>query len=226
MAPLVEPFFDTNTGTFSYVVYSQTGKSCAVVDPLRDYEGSSARTGQVMADQILEFITRKGLQLEWLLETHIHADHLSASGYLKERLGGKIATSAAVKHVAEHFSRIFNGAASTFDPQLHFDHLFEPEEEFYIGDMHATAMHVPGHTQADTAFYVDNSIIFVGDTLFALTWALLVVIFPVATPACYGDRFREFFVCRFQRGCVPLPRLSARKQRAALRIQRCSAEGL
>ena len=167
MAPLVQPFFDTNTGTFSYVVYSQTGKSCAVVDPLRDYEGSSARTGQVMADQILEFITRKGLQLEWLLETHIHADHLSASGYLKERLGGKIATSAAVKHVAEHFSRIFNGAASTFDPQLHFDHLFEPEEEFYIGDMHATAMHVPGHTQADTAFYVDNSIIFVGDTLFA-----------------------------------------------------------
>jgi glyoxylase-like metal-dependent hydrolase (beta-lactamase superfamily II) len=167
MTPLVEPFFDVNTGTFSYVVYNLTGNSCAVVDPLRDYDGSSARTGHVMADQIIEFITRKGLQLQWLLETHIHADHLSASTYLKGQLGGKIATSAAVRHVGEQFYPIFNGADATFDPHLHFDHLFEPDEEFYIGDMRTTAMHVPGHTQADMAFYVENTIIFVGDTLFA-----------------------------------------------------------
>lgn len=167
MTPLVEPFFDSNTGTFSYVVYNHPGYACAVIDPVLDYDANIARTGHEMADRIIDFVNRKNLQVQWLLETHIHADHLSASTYLREQLGGKIATSAAVKHVGEQFDRIFNVGGSKFDPHLYFDHLFEPDEVFYIGEMRTKAMHVPGHTQADMAFHVENSIVFVGDTLFA-----------------------------------------------------------
>lgn len=167
MIPLVKSFFDPSSGTFSYVIYSGPGSDCAVVDPVRDYDGNSARTGHAQANRIIDFVEQKDLRLQWLLETHIHADHLSASTYLRKQLGGKIATSGEVKQVSAQFSEIFYFTEPESDPHLYFDHLFEPDEVFYIGDMHVIAMHVPGHTQADMAFFVEGSLVFVGDTLFA-----------------------------------------------------------
>ncbi len=167
MQPNVESFFDPVTSTFSHIIYRGSGTACAVIDPVRDYDDNSARTGHTLANTIINFIQQHELKLQWLLETHIHADHLSASSYLRERLGGKIATSAAISKVSEIFGDIFNFTVPESDPCQHFDHLFTPDEVFYIGDMRAVAMHVPGHTQADMAFYIEDAVVFVGDTLFA-----------------------------------------------------------
>ena len=167
MHPNVESFFDPVTSTFSYIIYRGPGTACAVIDPVRDYDDNSARTSHTLANTIINFIQQHELKLQWLLETHIHADHLSASSYLRERLGGKIATSAAISKVSEIFGDIFNFTVPESDPCQHFDHLFTPDEVFYIGDMRAVAMHVPGHTQADMAFYIEDAVVFVGDTLFA-----------------------------------------------------------
>ena len=167
MHPEVESFFDPSTGTFSYVVYSQTSSDCAIIDPVLDYDANSARVSHDRADEIIEFIRRRELSVQWLLETHIHADHLSASTYIRAELGGRIAASSAIRQVTEHFGNIFDFDESESDPSRYFDHLFEADEVFHIGELRVVAMHVPGHTQADMAYYVEDTMVFVGDTLFA-----------------------------------------------------------
>lgn len=159
MKPQIQAFFDDTTATVTYVVYEAPGSACAIVDPVLDYDPKSGRTSTVAADRVIAFVRAHSLSVQWLLETHAHADHLSAAPYLAAELGGQTGIGAAISTVQRAFSCVF----PTRD--AHFDHLFMPDEAFMIGAMPARAMHVPGHTPADIAFHVGDAL-FVGDTLF------------------------------------------------------------
>jgi glyoxylase-like metal-dependent hydrolase (beta-lactamase superfamily II) len=159
-------FFDEDTFTFTYVVDGGPGTACAVIDSVLNYDPKSGRTSTTGADQIIQYIQAENLKTEWLLETHAHADHLSAAPYLKRALGGKIAIGEAIRSVQKVFKTIFNLEATFRLDGSDFDHLFEADETFFIGNIPAQAWHVPGHTPADMAYVVDGQMVFVGDTIF------------------------------------------------------------
>jgi glyoxylase-like metal-dependent hydrolase (beta-lactamase superfamily II) len=165
MRPFVEPFFDSATSTFSYVVHSGDGTDCAIVDSVLDYDPKSGRTSRASADRIIGFVREHGLRVQWLLETHAHADHLSAAQYLKAELGGKIAIGEAIQVVQRTFKGIFNLGMDVPADGTQFDYLFGADDTFAIGALTARAMHVPGHTPADIAYQIGDAV-FVGDTLF------------------------------------------------------------
>lgn len=167
MKMLVKAFTDTLTGTFSYVVYSEGQKECAVIDPVLGYDYRSGKTNTIGADEILEFVTSRGLQIEWLLETHMHADHLSSADYIRSKAGGKIAASEKVKTVQAVFGQIYNFEPEYYKADGLFDYFFKEDENFTIGALPAMALYVPGHTPADVAYVVNREAAFVGDTLFA-----------------------------------------------------------
>jgi len=166
MPAQIEAFLDPASSTYSYVVYEADGGQCAIVDPVLDYDGAAGRTGTVQADKIIAFVEAHRLQVQWLLETHAHADHLSAAPYLRQKLGGKIAIGASISHVQNVFKTLFNLEPEFSVDGSQFDHLFAPNESFHIGNLKATALHVPGHTPADMAYLIDGEQILVGDTLF------------------------------------------------------------
>jgi glyoxylase-like metal-dependent hydrolase (beta-lactamase superfamily II) len=166
MPALIEAFFDDASSTYSYVIHEADGGQCAIVDPVLDYNPAAGRTTTVQADRIIAFVRERRLQVQWLLETHAHADHLSAAPYLRRELGGQIAIGQSICKVQNVFKTLFN-----LEPQFcidgsQFDHLFAPDESFTIGNLKATALHVPGHTPADMAYLIGNDVILVGDTLF------------------------------------------------------------
>jgi glyoxylase-like metal-dependent hydrolase (beta-lactamase superfamily II) len=165
MSSLVEPFFDDSTSTISYVVYEAAGSVCAVIDSVLDFDAKSGRTCTTSADRIVNFVRSRRLQVEWILETHAHADHLSGAPYLRKHLGGKIAIGENIRTVQGAFKKIFNLEASFQLDGSQFDHLFAADEEFAIGRLRAKALNVPGHTPADMAYKVEDAI-FVGDTMF------------------------------------------------------------
>ena len=165
MKPLVEAFFDRTTCTVSYVVHAGHGSACAVIDSVLDYDPKAGRTSTQSADKVVEFVQAHGLRVEWLLETHAHADHLSAAQYLKTRLGGRVAIGENIRAVQGVFKRIFNLGADVPDDGQQFDHLFTAGETFRIGELSAHAIHVPGHTPADVAYQIGDAV-FVGDTMF------------------------------------------------------------
>lgn len=167
----INAFFDTRTSTFSYVVYETVGGECAIIDPVLDYEPLTAHTSTAGADQIIAFVRANNLQVQWLLETHAHADHFSAAPYLRTQLGGKIAIGERIREVQDVFNNIYHLDADG----SRFDHLFGADEVFHIGNLQARAMHVPGHTPADLAYVIEGEgqgegreerVAFVGDTLF------------------------------------------------------------
>lgn len=162
----VQPFFDNDTSTFTYVVDNGPGTACAVIDSVLDYDPKSGRTSTAGADAVIAYVKNNQLKTEWLLETHAHADHLSAAPYLKRTLGGKIAIGEAIKTVQGVFKKIFNLEPEFQLDGSQFDHLFKPDETFLIGEITAQAWHVPGHTPADMAYVVNGDTVFVGDTLF------------------------------------------------------------
>ena len=164
MKPQVQGFYDPATSTVSYVVYSADGADCAIIDSVLDYDPKSGRTGTASADQIVAFVREHGLNTVWLLETHAHADHLSAAPYLQQQLGGRIGIGAGIRGVQHAFAKIFNRQGEKEDGSQ-FDHLFEADEDFMIGPLQARALHVPGHTPADIAYQVGDAV-FVGDTMF------------------------------------------------------------
>jgi glyoxylase-like metal-dependent hydrolase (beta-lactamase superfamily II) len=165
MKPVVESFFDPATWTVSHVVYEKQGSACAVIDSVLDYDPKSGRTRTGSADKLVAFIRDNGLRTDWVLETHAHADHLSAAHYLRDRLGGKIAIGAAITEVQKVFAGIFNFEAG-FRPDGHqFDRLLHDGETFAVGALDAEAMAVPGHTPACMAYRIGDAV-FVGDTLF------------------------------------------------------------
>lgn len=167
MTMLVKTFTDTLTGTFSYVVYRENWRECAVIDPVLGYDFRSGKTDTKGADDIIAFIVSQGLDVQWLLETHMHADHLSSSAYLRGKVGGKIAASEKVRTVQAVFGKIYNFEPEYYKADGLFDYLFKNDEKFVIAGMPAVAMYVPGHTPADLAYFVNNQAAFVGDTLFA-----------------------------------------------------------
>ncbi|WP_223516956.1 MBL fold metallo-hydrolase [Pseudomonas sp. GL-B-19] len=166
MPVLIEAFLDPASSTYSYVIYEADGGQCAIVDPVLDYDPAAGRTHTVQADKIIAFIREHQLQVQWLLETHAHADHLSAAPYLRRELGGKIAIGESISKVQGVFKSLFNLEPEFRIDGSQFDHLFAPGESFMIGNLKATALHVPGHTPADMAYLIDDDVILVGDTLF------------------------------------------------------------
>ena len=166
MFALIEAFLDPASSTYSYVIYEHDGGHCAIVDPVLDYDPAAGRTATVQADKIIAFVREHQLQVQWLLETHAHADHLSAAPYLRRELGGKIAIGESISKVQGVFKTLFNLEPEFSVDGSQFDHLFAPDESFRIGNLKATALHVPGHTPADMAYLIDGDVILVGDTLF------------------------------------------------------------
>lgn len=162
--PLVEGFFDPTTGTISYVVFDRPGGEAAIVDPVLDYDPKSGRTRTDNADRLIRFISERQLKTAWILETHAHADHLSAAVYLKSRLGGRVAIGESIRQVQKLFADFYNLDDFPADGRQ-FDHLFQADEAFRIGELAAQALFVPGHTPADMAYRIGDAV-FVGDTLF------------------------------------------------------------
>lgn len=164
-APAVEAFFDAATFTVSYVVYDPIERAAAIVDSVLDYDPASGRTSHASADRIADFVVARGLAVQWLLETHVHADHLSAATYLQQRLGGKIAIGRNIRVVQNTFGAVFNAGADFARDGSQFDVLFGDGDLFTIGSLAASVLQVPGHTPADVAFVIGDAV-FVGDTIF------------------------------------------------------------
>ncbi|MBU0747956.1 MAG: MBL fold metallo-hydrolase [Gammaproteobacteria bacterium] len=165
MKPQIQAFFDDATWTVSYVVFDQPGGHCALVDSVLDYDPKSGRTSTRSAERLVEFVQSRNLTVQWILETHAHADHLSAAHYLRKKLGGKIAIGAAITEVQDVFKGVFNLEPEFRPDGSQFDHLLHDDEEFRIGALTAKALAVPGHTPACMAYQVEDAV-FVGDTLF------------------------------------------------------------
>ena len=163
--PDVETFFDEATFTASFVVSdTETGRA-AIIDPVLDYDAASGRTTTTNADRIVNFVQKNNLAVDWILETHVHADHLSAGEYLKGRLGGRTAIGDKVGLVQKTFGEVFNAETAFATDGRQFDHLFADAETFRVGGIDASVMHAPGHTPA-CVVYVIGDAAFVGDTLF------------------------------------------------------------
>lgn len=165
MNPTVQAFFDPATWTISYVVYEKPGSACAVVDSVLDYDPKSGRTRTASADRLAAFVREQRLDVAWILETHAHADHLSAAHYLRQLLGGRIAIGGNITRVQEVFKGIFHLEPEFRADGHQFDHLFQDEETFRIGALAAQALAVPGHTPACVAYRIGDAV-FVGDTMF------------------------------------------------------------
>ena len=163
--PEVKSFFDAATYTFSYVVWDPATRAAAVIDSVLDYEAASGRTRHDSADAIIAFSRDMNLRVDWIIDTHVHADHLSAAPYLQNELGGRIGIGEHVRVVQETFGTLFNASNEFARDGSQFDHLFGDGERYRIGDIEATALHTPGHTPACMTHVIGDAA-FVGDTLF------------------------------------------------------------
>jgi glyoxylase-like metal-dependent hydrolase (beta-lactamase superfamily II) len=164
-SPTVTAFFDEATNTVSYVVKDPDGSACAIVDSVLDFDHAAGRTDTASADRIITFIEENRLQTQWILESHVHADHLSAAPYLQERLGGKIGIGDRITVVQDTFGKIFNEGTAFQRDGSQFDALFADGDSFHIGQMRGDVMHTPGHTPACLTYVIGDAA-FVGDTLF------------------------------------------------------------
>ena len=163
--PIVQPFFDEPTNTFSYVVRDPGSHACAIVDSVLDFDYAAGRTDVRSANAIIDFVRQNDLTVEWILETHVHADHLSAAPYLHEQLGGKTGIGAHITDVQEIFGKAFNAGTEFARDGSQFDRLFREGDTFHIGGLEGRVLHIPGHTPACLT-YVMGDAAFVGDTLF------------------------------------------------------------
>src|SRR5210317_249438 len=161
----IKGFFDKLTSTISYVVYDKFSKECAVIDSVLDFDYSSGSIDYLNAENIISFIEKNNLSLIWLIETHVHADHLSAAPYIQKKLGGKIGISEKISDVQNIFGKTFNAGTEFQRDGSQFDKLFKNNDEYQIGQIYCKVIDTPGHTPACTAHIISDSI-FVGDTLF------------------------------------------------------------
>lgn len=169
----VESFFDPATSTFSHILWDAATDQCAVIDSVLDYDPKAGRTGTASADRLIHRVRELGLQVQWLLETHVHADHLSAAPYLQRQLGGQLAIGAHITTVQRTFGSLFNAGTGFARDGSQFDRLLADGERFAIGSLQAQALHTPGHTPACMSYVVRDhgtdpvrTVAFVGDTLF------------------------------------------------------------
>ncbi|MDF0750919.1 MBL fold metallo-hydrolase [Marinobacter sp. 71-i] len=163
--PLVQHFFDEPTNTFSYVVSDPDSSACAIIDSVLDFDYAAGRTDVRSANQIIDYVRRQKLTVEWIIETHVHADHLSAAPYLYAELGGKTGIGAHIVEVQEIFGKAFNAGTEFARDGSQFDVLFEEGDRFRIGQMEGRVLHTPGHTPACLTYVIGDAA-FVGDTLF------------------------------------------------------------
>lgn len=163
--PDVFPFFDKQTATFSYIVKDPKSSACAVIDSVLNLDYNSGRTSNASADEIISHIQKHQLELVWLIETHVHADHLSAAPYIQEKLGGKLGIGSHITTVQNVFGKVFNAGTEFARDGSQFDHLFEDGETYQIGALTGKAIHTPGHTPACMTHLIGDAA-FVGDTLF------------------------------------------------------------
>jgi len=165
MGPTVRTFFDEATFTATHVVVDPATKRAAIVDSVLDYDPKAGRTSTASADAVVAWVREHGLSIDWLLETHAHADHLSAAPYLKDKLGGQIAIGEHITTVQQTFGKVFNAGPDFATDGSQFDHLFKDGETFRIGELAARVMHTPGHTPACVSYVIGDAV-FVGDTIF------------------------------------------------------------
>ncbi len=188
----VKEFFHEDTFTYSYVVSDPHTKKAAIIDSVLDYDAAAGRTSTQAADAVIAYIKAQGLAVEWLLETHIHADHLSAAPYLKEQLGGCIAIGEYITTVQEVFGDLFNVEKDFRRDGTQFDHVFKDGDTFSIGDLQARVMHTPGHTPACLSYVIENAV-FVGDTLFMPDYGTARCDFPGGDAAILYQSIQKLF---------------------------------
>ncbi|GBR00822.1 hypothetical protein GLI01_24560 [Gluconacetobacter liquefaciens] len=184
-APVVRSFFDEATFTATHVVHDPATRQAAVIDSVLDYEAASGRTSHATAQKVVDYVRAEGLEVQWQLETHAHADHLSAAPWLQAQLGGKLAIGAEIVRVQSVFGKIFNAGTAFARDGSQFDRLFHDGDRFAIGGIEATVLHVPGHTPADMAFVIGDAA-FIGDTLFMPDYGTARADFP-------GGEARQLF---------------------------------
>lgn len=161
----IQHFFDDDTATFTYVISDEATGRCAIIDPVLNLDMASGRTSTVSADEVIDYAQKNSLSVEWILETHVHADHLTGAHYLKEKLGSKIGIGEHIKEVLKFWIPLFNTAHDTPLDGSQFDHLFKDGEIFNIGSIEVKVLHTPGHTPACIS-YLMGDVVFVGDTIF------------------------------------------------------------
>ncbi len=190
MQPKVHAFFDDATNTVSYVVREPHGSAAAVIDCVLDYDQASGRTDTRSADKIADFVQAEGLNVEWILETHVHADHLSAAPYLQEKLGGKIGIGANITVVQDTFGKVFNEGTEFQRDGSQFDALFREGDSFHIGQMRGDVLFTPGHTPACMTYVIGDAG-FVGDTMFMPDFGTARCDFPGGSSATLYDSIQK-----------------------------------
>lgn len=181
MRPTIKAFFDPATHTISYVLRDPSSTACAIIDPVLDYEPNAARTSTDSAKGIVEYLREEDLQLQWILETHAHADHLSAAQWLRGELGGRVGIGEHIREVQARFAALFHFGPEFRADGSQFDHLFADNEEFRVGNLPVRVLHTPGHTPACVS-YAAGDAVFVGDTLFMPDYGTARADFPGGDP--------------------------------------------
>ena len=190
--PEVRAFFHEPSNTFSYVTWDPATRKAAVLDAVLDYEAASGRTGRHSADRIVDFVQAQGLTVEWVIDTHVHADHLSAAPYLKSKLGGRLAIGEHIRTVQETFGTLFNAGTAFTRDGSQFDHLFADGEHYLLGSIEAIALHTPGHTPACMTHVIGDAA-FVGDTLFMPDYGTARCDFPGGDAATLYASIQKIF---------------------------------
>ena len=188
----VETFYDNKTATFTYVLFDPASKECGVIDSVVDYDIFSGRASMESADKVIDFINQNQLKNKWILETHVHADHITAAHYLKSKIGGKIGIGSGIKTVLDTWLDVFETANDTPSDGSQFDVLFEEGDTFNIGEYEVKVWHTPGHTPACASFLVDGKI-FVGDTMFAPNLGTARCDFPGGSAEQLYNTIQRFF---------------------------------
>lgn len=192
LKPQIQAFFEAETFTYSYLVSDPQSKSCAIIDSVLDFDPASGNTTTKSADLIIAAIKEQNLQLEWILETHVHADHLSAAPYLKAQVGGKIGIGAKITQVQEVFAEVFNTGSSFAKDGSQFDQLFNDGDKFQLGQFQIQVMHTPGHTPACITYLIADAA-FVGDTLFMPDYGTARCDFPGGDAATLYQSIQKIF---------------------------------
>ncbi|HWX64836.1 MAG TPA: MBL fold metallo-hydrolase [Rhodanobacter sp.] len=190
--PAVKAFFHEPTNTFSYVVWDPATMKAAVLDTVLDYDAAAGRTGRESADALIAFVQAEGLDVEWVIDTHVHADHLSAAPYVQAKLGGKLGIGEHIRAVQETFGKLLNAGDGFRRDGSQFDHLFVDGERYMIGSIEAAAIHTPGHTPACMTHLIGDAA-FVGDTLFMPDYGTARCDFPGGDAGVLYRSIRKIF---------------------------------
>ncbi|WP_336929741.1 MBL fold metallo-hydrolase [Acinetobacter tandoii] len=190
--PVVKAFFEKETNTFSYVVSDSVSQQCAIIDSVLNYDAASATTHTTSADEIIAYIHQNSLSVTWILETHVHADHMTASQYLKQQVGGVVAMSEKIAIVQDTFTAIYHIEPKYFNSTRSFDYLFKDGEHFKIGEIDAYNIPTPGHTPACLSYVIGDAV-FVGDTLFMPDYGTARCDFPKGSADILYDSVQKLY---------------------------------